>query len=119
MQNAAKGVFQTGSRSYEEAKIMALMSLDAGVAAKVNAKKLRDGEIDFTVINGNKKCFVQVSYYMESESTLKREYGAFDKMRDNSPKYVISLDKKDTSRNGITHMNVIDFLMNKADLIFS
>ena len=82
-------------------------------------EKLRDGEIDFTVVNGNKKCFVQVSYYMENESTLNREYGAFNKIRDNSPKYVFSLDKKDTSRNGITHINIIDFLMNKVDLMFS
>lgn len=82
-------------------------------------EKLRDGEIDFTLVNGNKKCFIQDSYYMENESTLNREYGAFDKVRDNSPKYVFSLDKKDTSRNGITHINIIDFLLNKVDLIFS
>ena len=82
-------------------------------------EKLRDGEIDFTLVNGNKKCFIQVSYYMENESTLNREYGAFDKVRDNSPKYVFSLDKKDTSRNGITDINIIDFLLNKVDLIFS
>ncbi len=43
---------------------------------------------------------------------------AFAKIRDNSPKYVFSLDKKDTSRNGITHINFIDFLMNKVDLMF-
>ena len=82
-------------------------------------EKLRDDEIDFTLVNGNKKCFIQVSYYMENESTLNREYGAFDKVRDNSPKYVFSLDKKDTYRNGITHINIIDFLLNKVDLIFS
>ena len=69
-------------------------------------EKLRDGEIDFTLVNGNKKCFIQVSYYMENESTLNREYGAFDKVRD-------------TSRNGITYINSIDFLLNKVDLIFS
>lgn len=82
-------------------------------------EKLRNGEIDFVVINGSKKCFIQVSYYMESESTLEREYGAFNKIKDNSPKFVISLDKKDTSRNGITHLNVIDFLIGKTDLMFS
>ena len=86
---------------------------------KVFYEKLRDGEIDFTVINGNKKCFIQVSYYMENESTLEREYGAFDKIKDCSPKFVISLDKKDTSRNGITHLNVIDFLVGKTDITFS
>ena len=63
--------------------------------------------------------YPESSYYMENESTLNREYGAFNKIRDNSPKYVFSLDKKDTSRNGITHINIIDFLMNKVDLMFS
>ena len=70
MQNVAKGVFQTDSRSWEETKIMPLMSLGAGVVAEVDAKKQRDGEIDFTVINGNKKCFVQVSYYIHIKSRI-------------------------------------------------
>ena len=82
-------------------------------------EKLRDGEIDFTVVNGHKKCFIQVSYYMESEATLNREYGALLKIKDQSPKFVISLDKKDSSRNGITHLNVIDFLIGKVDIAFS
>lgn len=95
--NVAKGVFQTESRFWEEAKIIPLMSLGAGVVAEVDAKKPRDGEIEFAVIKRNKKCFAQVSYCMESEFTLNREYGACDKIRDNSPKYVICLDKKDIS----------------------
>ena len=81
--------------------------------------KLRDGEIDFAVINNDKKCFIQVAYYMESEKTLEREYSAFQKIKDSSPKFVLSLDKKDTSRNGITHLNVVDFLTNKTDIFFS
>ncbi len=82
-------------------------------------EKLRDGEIDFIVIKGHQKCFIQVSYYMESEATLKREYGALIKIKDASPKFVISLDKKDTSRDGITHLNAIDFLTGKNDIVFS
>ena len=82
-------------------------------------EKLRNGEIDFTVINNNKKCFIQVSYYMNNNETLNREYESFSKIRDESPKFVISLDKKDTSRNGITHLNVIDFLTGKIDITFS
>ena len=82
-------------------------------------EKLRGGEIDFTVINNNKKCFIQVSYYMNNNETLNREYNSFNKIKDESPKFVISLDKKDTSRNGITHLNVIDFLTGKVDIMFS
>ena len=86
---------------------------------EVYYEKLRDGEIDFIVINDRKKCFIQVAYYLDSENTINREYGAFKKIRDASPKYVISLDKLDTSRDGITHLNVIDFLTNKVNITFS
>jgi uncharacterized protein len=82
-------------------------------------ERLRNGEIDFTVVDGHKKCFIQISYYMESETTLNREYGALQKIKDESPKFVISLDKKDSSRNGITHLNAIDFLTGKVDIILS
>lgn len=86
---------------------------------EVYYEKLRDGEIDFIVINDRKKCFIQVAYYLDSENTINREYGAFKKISDASPKYVISLDKLDTSRDGITHLNVIDFLTNKVNITFS
>ena len=86
---------------------------------EVYYEKLRDGEIDFIVINDRKKCFIQAAYYLDSENTINREYGAFKKISDASPKYVISLDKLDTSRDGITHLNVIDFLTNKVNITFS
>lgn len=41
---------------------------------------------------------------------LYREYGALDKINDYSLKYVMTLDAKDTSANGITHINIIDSL---------
>ena len=81
--------------------------------------KTYKGEIDFVVIDGNKKCFIQVTYLMPEESTLKREFGAFDKIADPSPKYVLSLDKVDLSHDGITHINIKDFLLHKKDLFLS
>ena len=38
---------------------------------------------------------------------------------DASPKYVLRLDKIDMFKNGITHLNIIDFLENKVDLFLS
>ena len=81
--------------------------------------KTYKGEIDFVAIDGNKKCFIQVSYLMPEESTLKREFGAFKQITDPSPKYVLSLDKVDFSHDGITHMNIIDFLLHKKELFLS
>lgn len=77
------------------------------------------GEIDFVAIMNNKKCFIQVTYLLASADTIKREFGAYDKITDASPKYVLSLDKLDMSQNGIIHMNILDFLLHKKDLILT
>ena len=55
--------------------------------------------------------YVQVTYLLASEDTIKREFGAYDNIRDNFPKYVVSLDEFDMSRNGIKHQNIRDFLL--------
>lgn len=85
----------------------------------VFAGKTYKGEIDFVAIRNSKKCFIQVSYLLASENTIKREFGAYDKITDASPKYVMSLDKIDMSRNGIIHVNIIDFLLRRVDLMLT
>lgn len=83
------------------------------------AGKTYKGEIDFVAISNSKKCFIQVSYLLANENTIKREFGAYDKITDASPKYVMSLDKIDMSRNGIIHVNIIDFLLRRVDLMLT
>lgn len=78
--------------------------------------KTYKGEIDFVVINGRKKCFIQVAYYLASKETIAREFGAFKPISDAAPKYVLSLDRFDYSRDGIAHLNIVDFLLNKIDI---
>ena len=80
--------------------------------------KTYKGEIDFVAIKDGKKCFLLVSYLLASAETIKREFGAYDKITDASPKYVLSLDKIDMSQNGIIHMNILDFLLNKKSFYF-
>ena len=81
--------------------------------------KTYKGEIDFVAIKGNKKCFIQVAYLLSGEETIKREFGAYDKITDASPKYVLSMDRIDLSHNGIEHLNIVDFLLHKASLHLS
>ena len=78
--------------------------------------KTYKGEVDFVAIKGNKKCFIQVAYLLASQATIDREFDAFLPISDASPKYVLSLDKMDMSRNGIAHINIIDFLLGKKDI---
>lgn len=81
--------------------------------------KTYKGEIDFIAIKDNKKCFIQVSYLLSNEETIKREFGAYEKITDASPKYVLSLDRIDLSHNGIEHLNIVDFLLHKVTLHLS
>lgn len=81
--------------------------------------KTYKGEIDFVAINGNKKCFIQVAYFLVNEDTIKREFDAFKPIKDASPKYVLSLDKINLSHDGIIHINIEDFLLHKIDLTLS
>lgn len=81
--------------------------------------KTYKGEIDFVVINGRKKCFIQVAYYLASQQTIDREFGAFKPISDAAPKYVLSLDRFDYSRDGIIHLNIVDFLLGKNNIMLS
>jgi len=85
----------------------------------VFAGKTYKGEIDFVAIKNGKKCFIQVSYLLANEATIKREFGAYSKITDASPKYVMSLDKPDMSHDGIVHVNIIDFLLRRVDLMLT
>lgn len=73
--------------------------------------KTNKGEVDFIARKNGETKYIQVAYKMENEDTLEREFSAFDAIKDNHPKYVISLDDRDLSRNGIKNINMIDFLM--------
>lgn len=73
--------------------------------------KVGDKEIDFVCDKRGEKIYIQVTYLLASEETINREFGVYDFVRDNFPKYVVSLDEFDMSRNGIKHRNIRDFLL--------
>ena len=75
--------------------------------------KTKKGEIDFIATKTDEKAYFQVAYSLENESVIEREFGAYNGIDDEVPKYVLSLDKKDLSRNGIIHKNIIDWLLEK------
>ena len=78
---------------------------------EVTVGRTGDKEIDFVCDKRGEKLYVQVTYLLASEETVNREFGAYDNIRDNFPKYVVSLDEFDMSRNGIKHRNIRDFLL--------
>lgn len=68
-------------------------------------------EIDFVATKYNQKEYYQVCYYLSDDKIIDREFGAYDNINDNYPKYVISMDELDFSQNGIIHKNIIDWLL--------
>lgn len=83
---------------------------------KVQVGKLNELEIDFIASRNDERLYVQVAYLLHDEKTISREFGALEKIRDNYPKLVLSMDKfLDPSRNGIGWKNLVEFLTRLGD----
>ena len=79
----------------------------------VTVGKIGDKEIDFICESQGNRLYIQVAYLLASEETIQREFGVYERVRDNYPKYVLTLDEFDMSRDGIKHRNIRDFLLEK------
>ena len=84
---------------------------------EINVGILRAGEVDFVATKGDKRIYIQVTYLLASEETIKREFGNLSGIRDNFPKYVVSMDPISgelPDYPGIHHLHLREFL--KKDL---
>jgi len=58
---------------------------------------------------------VQVCYLLHDSKTVEREFGNLERIKDNYPKFVVSMDEfSGNSRNGIKHFNLLEFLRYSA-----
>lgn len=79
----------------------------------VTVGKYGEREIDFIAGKQGKKLYVQVAYLLASPDTVAREFDVYESIKDNYPKYVVSMDEMDLSRKGIIHKNIRAFLMSE------
>lgn len=81
---------------------------------KVSVGQLRAGEVDFVCTKHNERVYVQVAYLIASPETEEREFGCLDNIKDNYPKYVISMTPlvRRSDRRGVTHLGLREFLIN-------
>jgi hypothetical protein len=78
---------------------------------KVFVGKLDTKEIDFIAEKGNEKLYVQVCYLLAEQTTIDREFGVLKEIRDQYPKYVVSMDPLfEDNIDGIKHIHISDFL---------
>ena len=79
---------------------------------EVKVGELRVGEIDFVCTKPNDTRYVQVAYLIENDETRQREFGRLRNIRNDYPKYVISMTPMVTRRDheGIAHLGLREFL---------
>ena len=81
---------------------------------EVTVGRVGEKEIDFVGVKNDKRIYIQVCYLLASEDTINREFGVYYEVADNFPKYVVSMDELDMSRDGIEHQNIRDFLLSDS-----
>lgn len=80
---------------------------------EVSVGILRAGEIDFVATKSDMRIYVQVTYLLASDDTIKREFGNLAAIKDNYPKFVVSMDPVSggfSEYPGIEHVNLREFL---------
>ena len=68
-------------------------------------------EIDFVAVKNNERVYIQVAYLLANESTINREFGNLQAIKDNYRKMVVSMDPvSGGSFEGIEQVRLLDFL---------
>jgi len=127
---AGKKIFETGAKYYFEDlglrnAISGFKQVDIGkiienavynhliiCGYQVRIGKLGVNEIDFVCQKQNETMYVQVAYLIANENTIQREYGILLKIKDNYPKYLLTMDKIPRSNSdGIIQEYLPDWLL--------
>ncbi len=78
---------------------------------QVSVGQIGNYEIDFVCQKQNETMYVQVAYLIANEKTAEREYGNLLKIKDNYPKYVVTMDEfQGNTYQGIQHLHLRGFL---------
>ena len=73
-------------------------------------------EVDFVVKNNDGLKYIQVALSVRDEKTLERELSSLTNIRDNYPKFLITLDYDTVDHNGIKQISALDFLLGRIDI---
>lgn len=109
-----RNIIAGGNRSFDIEKVMENIVYKhlVRLGYTVYVGQLQKAEIDFVAENTEGTVYFQVTYLLASEETVNREFGNLMSIRDNHPKYVISMDRvfSQTNIDGIKHMHLREFL---------
>lgn len=73
-------------------------------------------ECDFFARRGDSYAYVQVSMTIASPEVERREYAPFGRIRDGWPRFLFTFDPLRSQRDGVHHLNLMEFLKANSDL---
>ena len=73
-------------------------------------------ECDFIMRISDEYRYIQVAMTIMSPETEEREYKPFMMIRDNYPKYLLTIDTLLQKRDGVLHKNIIEFISEDENL---
>ena len=106
-----------GSRSFDAGRILEnIVYLELlHRQKKVHIGKVDDLEVDFVAIDADGITYYQVAATVRDEKTLKRELASLQQIKDQYPKFILTLDDDPTADyNGIKRVNALEWMMGKA-----
>ncbi len=83
---------------------------------KISVGRIGNLECDFITRINDEYRYIQVAMTIMDEKTENREYAPFEKIRDNYPKYLLTMDALTQKRDGVIHKNIVDFISNDENL---
>jgi predicted AAA+ superfamily ATPase len=109
---AFKSILQTGFDANVNRMLENLVYLSLRRQGyQVYVGRFNHQEIDFVAEKNNEKLYVQVAYILASDVVVEREFGNLHLIRDNYPKWVVTLDDINFgNRNGVLHKQIWDVL---------
>lgn len=106
-----------GSRSFDAGRILEnIVFLELlRRQKKVYIGKMDNLEVDFVAIDENDLAYYQVAATVRDEKTLKRELASLQQIKDQYPKYILTLDEDPTADyDGIKRINALKWLMGEV-----
>lgn len=79
---------------------------------EIQIGQIQSKEIDFVATKGGQTLYIQVCYLLSSQDVIDREFGNLLQIKDNYPKYVVSMDEfAPKNIQGVEHLHLKEFLM--------
>lgn len=104
-----------GNRQFDIEKIMenAVYQHLSRLGYTVYVGQMMKSEIDFVAEKTGNTIYIQVTYLLQNQETIDREFGNLKLIKDSHPKYVVSMDSMSGYANeyGIRHVHLRKFLL--------